>query len=131
MIPVLSQVSNCLLTAAERKSDRTPAAQERSSNSRAPHSLCVTSRRFCQQSAERDLSLILRRSIDLLLKDAWVKSDEFWSDLNLFSEHEGVAAIAKFRRSDEGPRAEKLPPLPRRSRSRDVASLTSAPRPTR
>ncbi|MEA3160436.1 MAG: hypothetical protein QOD95_1984 [Gammaproteobacteria bacterium] len=83
-------------------------------------------------SAERDLSLILRPTIDLLLKDAWLKSpDEFWSYLNLFSEHEGVAAIAKFRRSDEGPRAEKLPPLPRRSRSRDVASLTSAPRPTR
>jgi hypothetical protein len=47
-------------------------------------------------SAERDLSLFLRPSIDLFFKEAWLKSrDEFWSYLNDFSAHKGVPAIAK------------------------------------
>lgn len=47
-------------------------------------------------AAERDLSLFLRPSIDLLFKEAWLKDRQtFWSLLRSFSAHQSVPAIAK------------------------------------
>jgi hypothetical protein len=47
-------------------------------------------------ASERDLSLFLRPSIDLLFKEAWLKDREaFWHLLRSFSAHERVPAIAK------------------------------------
>jgi hypothetical protein len=47
-------------------------------------------------ASERDLSLFLRPSIDLLFKEAWLKDrDAFWQLLQSFSAREKVPAIAK------------------------------------
>jgi len=47
-------------------------------------------------ASERDLSLFLRPSIDLLFKEAWLKNREaFWYLLHSFSAHEKVPAISK------------------------------------
>ena len=47
-------------------------------------------------ASERDLSLFLRPSIDLLFKEAWLKNrDAFWRLLRSLSAHEKVPAIAK------------------------------------
>jgi hypothetical protein len=47
-------------------------------------------------ASERDLSLFLRPSIDLLFKEAWLKDrGAFWRLLRSFSAHEKVPAIAK------------------------------------
>ena len=46
--------------------------------------------------SERDLSLFLRPSIDLLFKEAWLKDRQtYWSLLRRFSAHEKVPSIAK------------------------------------
>lgn len=45
---------------------------------------------------EKDLSLFLRPSIDLLFKEAWLTNrDSFWRVLKSFSEHHGIPAISK------------------------------------
>jgi hypothetical protein len=47
-------------------------------------------------ASERDLSLFLRPSIDLLFKEAWLRDRQmFWSFLRRFSAHRDVPAIAK------------------------------------
>lgn len=47
-------------------------------------------------AAERDLSLFLRPSIDLLFKESWLKDrSAFWTLLRSLSSHERVPAIAK------------------------------------
>jgi hypothetical protein len=47
-------------------------------------------------AAERDLSLFLRPSIDLLFKEAWLKNrDAFWQLLRSLTAHANVPAIAK------------------------------------
>ena len=47
-------------------------------------------------AAERDLSLFLRPSIDLLFEEAWLKDrNAFWTLLRSLSSHERVPAIAK------------------------------------
>jgi hypothetical protein len=47
-------------------------------------------------ASERDLSLFLRPSIDLLFKEAWLKNrSEFWLILENFSAHDKIPAIAK------------------------------------
>jgi len=47
-------------------------------------------------ASERDLSLFLRPSIDLLFKEAWLRDRQmFWSFLRMFSAHRDVPAIAK------------------------------------